>query len=148
MCFLSALICYYCCLLRFILFVGNSVSMLLVNLFCFFKARDTKNPEDVLEEQSDQMSIVGFVSASFCPENKCCLCPLEAADLSWTHRQLFSLICFHTKHFLSSLHLILSLRCTALPFRSHLSPYKQHTHTTQLNLHTIPEGPVEGMLAM
>lgn len=36
--------------------------MLSVHLFCLFfsKPQDPKDPEDVLEEQSDQMSIVGF----------------------------------------------------------------------------------------
>lgn len=95
-------------------------------LFGFFKATRPKRRRSRRAVRSNVHC--RFFSASFCPENKCCLCPLEAADLSWTHRQLFSLICFHTKHFISSLHLILSLRCTALHFRSRLSSCKQHTH--------------------
>lgn len=102
-------------------------------LLLFFQGQRHKRPWIKYQKASDQMANCGFFSslksASSCTENKCCLCPLEAADRPSTHRQLFRPLIHTHKQFASSLHLISSMRCTALHFTCPAYPHANNTHT-------------------
>lgn len=120
-------------------------------LLLFFQGQRHKRPWIKYQKASDQMANCGFFSslksASSCTENKCCLCPLEAADRPSTHRQLFRPLIHTHKHKTVCIQFALDFINEVYGSSLHmscLSSCKQHAHT-QVNLYSSmpsPGGPV------